>query len=198
MSFRRGLVSITSKFPQKRGMSSNTGAKDWLLRKGLSKTTADAVIAELHKGGLGSLQMQTVLETMGDVGVRDLVDAIERSNQRSGSSVTVRISVPKENRTFDLPIQDGQSLYDVVSGGGSELNSYLECACGGVMACSTCHVILDESLYSQLDSPCEAEQDMIDLACDVTQTSRLGCQLKISKAFEGKVITIPAGVNNLF
>lgn len=180
-------------------MLSNTGAQDWLIRKGLSVTSADAVMAELRKGGLSVLQMQSVLESMGDVGVRDLVDAIERSNQQSSSpSVIVRISVPRENRTFDLPIQDGRSLYDVVSGGGSELNAYLECACGGVMACSTCHVILDSSLYAQLDRPCEAEQDMIDLACGVTNTSRLGCQIKISKAFEGKTITIPDGVSNLF
>ena len=44
----------------------------------------------------------------------------------------------------------------------------------------------------------EAELDMIDLAHEPTDHSRLGCQLVLAKAIDGMVVEIPAGANNLF
>ena len=51
-------------------------------------------------------------------------------------------------------------------------------ACGGVCACSTCHVYIEEgaSLLSDAD---EDEEDILDKAFDVQMTSRLGCQAKL-------------------
>lgn len=51
-------------------------------------------------------------------------------------------------------------------------------ACGGVCACSTCHVYVDkgEELLSEAE---EAEEDILDKAFDVQMHSRLGCQAKI-------------------
>jgi len=51
-------------------------------------------------------------------------------------------------------------------------------ACGGVCACSTCHVYVVKGLDS-LSEPEDAEQDILDKAFDVRATSRLGCQAKI-------------------
>ena len=84
-------------------------------------------------------------------------------------------------------------------GEGRELlGEYLECACGGNMSCSTCHVILDERSYSKIDPPCEAELDMLDLAFEPTETSRLGCQIIMCKELDGMTVTIPRGVNNMW
>jgi 2Fe-2S ferredoxin len=84
-------------------------------------------------------------------------------------------------------------------GEGRELlGEYLECACGGNMSCSTCHIILDEESYSKLDPPCRAELDMLDLAFGTTDTSRLGCNIIMSKELDGMTITIPSGVNNMW
>jgi hypothetical protein len=52
--------------------------------------------------------------------------------------------------------------------------------------------------FAQLDPPCEAELDMLDLAYEPTETSRLGCQIIMSKSIDGITVTIPAGVNNLW
>jgi 2Fe-2S ferredoxin len=53
-------------------------------------------------------------------------------------------------------------------------------ACGGVCACSTCHVYVDEG--AELLSPAsEDEEDILDKAFDVQLSSRLGCQSKIQK-----------------
>ena len=54
----------------------------------------------------------------------------------------------------------------------------LEGACEGSLACSTCHVILEESVFDKLDEPSDDENDMLDLAFALTETSRLGCQVR--------------------
>ncbi|GJD09947.1 Adrenodoxin-like protein 2, mitochondrial [Galdieria sulphuraria] len=53
----------------------------------------------------------------------------------------------------------------------------LEGACEGSLACSTCHVYLDEKSYNKLPEPSDDENDMLDLAFGLTEYSRLGCQL---------------------
>lgn len=72
----------------------------------------------------------------------------------------------------------------------------LEGACEGTMACSTCHVILPKNLHEILDEPCEQEQDLLDLAPGVEPSSRLGCQIQISKDFEGQQIKLPDTFSN--
>ncbi|ADM11818.1 adrenodoxin [Encephalitozoon intestinalis ATCC 50506] len=73
----------------------------------------------------------------------------------------------------------------------------LEGACEGNLACSTCHVILEEPLYRRLGEPSDKEYDLIDQAFGITSTSRLGCQLKIDKSFEKTVLTIPRATKNM-
>ena len=113
---------------------------------------------------------------------------------------TVHVKVPHHNFDFDLKMMEGENFMTSVSEGeGRELlGEYLECACGGNMSCSTCHVILDEESFSKLDPPCVAELDMLDLAFEPTETSRLGCQISMAKDLDGMSITIPAGVNNMW
>ena len=74
----------------------------------------------------------------------------------------------------------------------------LEGACEGSLACSTCHVIVDPGWYKKLKTATEDEEDMLDLAFGLTETSRLGCQIIMSDALDGLVVTLPAGVNNMF
>ena len=59
------------------------------------------------------------------------------------------------------------------------------------MACSTCHVVLEQHVYDSLPEPEEEELDMLDLAFGLTDTSRLGCQIKVAKNLEGARITVP-------
>jgi 2Fe-2S ferredoxin len=57
-------------------------------------------------------------------------------------------------------------------------------ACGGVCACSTCHVYVLSG--ASLLSPAEdEEEDILDKAFDVRATSRLGCQAKLAR--DGRV-----------
>jgi len=92
---------------------------------------------------------------------------------------------------IDAPL--GASLLEVAQSNDLEL----EGACEGTLACSTCHCILEKDVFDSLPPPDEEELDMLDLAAGLTDTSRLGCQVKLTKEFEGAVIHIPDEFNNM-
>ena len=72
----------------------------------------------------------------------------------------------------------------------------IEGACEGSLACSTCHVIVDGEWFGKLTKPTEDEEDMLDLAFDLQETSRLGCQLIMTDALDGLVVKLPSGSRN--
>ena len=76
-------------------------------------------------------------------------------------------------------------------------NIDLEGACEGSLACSTCHVIVEESWYKKLEKPIDAEEDMLDLAFGLTPTSRLGCQIIITKELDGLEVRLPSATRNI-
>ena len=83
---------------------------------------------------------------------------------------------------------------------GGMLTLWVDClgACGGSCACSTCHVIVeDPEMYDKMAEPDDDENDMLDLAFGLTETSRLGCQVKMSKELDGLVIRLPSMTRNM-
>jgi ferredoxin len=74
----------------------------------------------------------------------------------------------------------------------------LEGACEGVCACSTCHLILPEELYDNLPEPSEDEEDMLDMAFGLTDTSRLGCQIIVSADMDGITLQMPKATRNFY
>lgn len=75
-------------------------------------------------------------------------------------------------------------------------NIDLEGSCEGSLACSTCHLIIAEEWFDKLTEAEEDEEDMLDLAFGLTKTSRLGCQIMMSDALDGLVVSLPQGSNN--
>lgn len=73
----------------------------------------------------------------------------------------------------------------------------IEGACEGSLACSTCHVIVDPAWFGKLPEAVEEEEDMLDLAFGLTHTSRLGCQIRMSKELDGLTVTLPAATRNM-
>jgi ferredoxin len=74
----------------------------------------------------------------------------------------------------------------------------IEGACGGGLACATCHVIVEDKVfYDSLPKASEEEEDMLDMAFGLESTSRLCCQLIITKEMEGIRFKIPEGTCNL-
>lgn len=74
----------------------------------------------------------------------------------------------------------------------------LEGACDGACACSTCHVVLEKNVYDDLPAATEEEEDMLDLAFGLTETSRLGCQVKLEEKHDGISIRLPSATRNLY
>ena len=69
-------------------------------------------------------------------------------------------------------------------------------ACEGTLACSTCHLIFSEEDYKKLEEPTDEELDMLDLAYGLTETSRLGCQVKMEKDLDGIIVNVPESIND--
>ena len=77
----------------------------------------------------------------------------------------------------------------------------LEGACEGVCACSTCHLILEDDAYDEIEDLApltDDEEDMLDLAFQLTPTSRLGCQIVLTPAMEGLKVELPAATRNFY
>uniref|UniRef100_A0A7S0UIA1 2Fe-2S ferredoxin n=1 Tax=Polytomella parva TaxID=51329 RepID=A0A7S0UIA1_9CHLO len=108
---------------------------------------------------------------------------------------TVKITyVDKEGveHVVDAPI--GKDLMTIAH--DNEID--LEGACEGSLACSTCHVILEPDYFKKLTEPSDDELDMLDLAFGLKETSRLGCQVTVSKELEGARIQIPSASRNFY
>ncbi|HUU98538.1 MAG TPA: 2Fe-2S iron-sulfur cluster-binding protein [Phycisphaerae bacterium] len=83
------------------------------------------------------------------------------------------------------------SLLDIALGHGIEIDH----ACGGVCACSTCHVIVREGLDTCREAT-EAEEDRLDEAYGLTAKSRLACQC-VPNGEMDLVVEIPTWNRNL-
>ena len=68
----------------------------------------------------------------------------------------------------------------------------IEAECGGACACATCHVYVDAAWQDRVGQAAAMEEDMLDFAFDVRGNSRLSCQIKVSDALDGLVVTTPA------
>ncbi|KAG0693588.1 ferredoxin [Suillus ampliporus] len=74
----------------------------------------------------------------------------------------------------------------------------LEGACEGSVACSTCHVVLSPEHYDLVPEPSDDENDMLDMAFGLTDTSRLGCQVQVTRELDGMTATLPSATRNMF
>ena len=71
-----------------------------------------------------------------------------------------------------------------------ELDLPMLAACGGALACATCHVVVEEAWYEKTGEVSEDEEDLLDTAHDLTSTSRLCCQMKVTDELDGLVVKL--------
>jgi 2Fe-2S ferredoxin len=105
---------------------------------------------------------------------------------------------PEQVIEFDparAPFQhDGEpaSILDVMLGHGI----FLEHACGGSCACTTCHVVVKQGV-DKLRAAEENEEDLLDKAVGLTPTSRLGCQAVVTDRDAEIVVVVPRYTVNI-
>lgn len=93
----------------------------------------------------------------------------------------------REGRTLDVEAKEGLTLMEPlrdVAGG-------IEALCGGMCSCSTCHVFVDPAWAGKLPQPKDDEMELLEGSeCYRPGESRLACQVRVSPALEGLVLTI--------
>lgn len=123
--------------------------------------------------------------------------------------------IDKDETKINFQVAEGDNLLDIAQANDLEMEGtwtvtrisleYLGAnlmnftgACGGSCACSTCHVIVeDPDMFDKMEEPSDDENDMLDLAFGLTETSRLGCQVLMNKELDGLVVRLPSMTRNL-
>lgn len=81
---------------------------------------------------------------------------------------------------------DGWQLMEVIRDEGLSIKA----ECGGSCACATCHVYVDDAWMNKVPEKSEEEIDMLDLAFDVQENSRLSCQITVTPELDGLKVTL--------
>ncbi|EJK77013.1 hypothetical protein THAOC_01187 [Thalassiosira oceanica] len=210
----------------KRRLSSQSPTEQTLdfltVELGYSEAIANGVVDALLKNGITPSSLFGMVKSLAgryevdeDGGLEALAASVEAELASLEGKKTVKMvcvpstgwsSAPEDDDGDGLPkVHSMDRAFVVEAFEGSTLTGeYIECACAGIMGCSTCHVIISPEWFSsdgdettKIGPPCEAELDMIDLAYETEVTSRLGCQIKLIPELDGLVVLLPAGSNNL-
>ncbi|KUJ17563.1 ferredoxin [Mollisia scopiformis] len=118
--------------------------------------------------------------------------------------------IDKDGDEHKIAVNKGDNLLTIAQGNDIEMEGkYTGCilrgevnkqpgACEGSCSCSTCHVIVeDETMYDKIPEATDDENDMLDLAFGLTETSRLGCQIEMTKELDGLRVKLPSMTRNL-
>ncbi|GGZ24840.1 ferredoxin [Echinicola pacifica] len=94
-------------------------------------------------------------------------------------------------------ITQNQERYELSAESGSLMElakanriSGIDGDCGGVCSCATCHIHIHPDHFEQLPAASEIELEMLELEDNVSDTSRLACQVKVQDAPEGLIVTV--------
>jgi len=101
--------------------------------------------------------------------------------------------IDRDGARHEVEAPVGLSVLEIAHRHGIDI----EGACEGSLACSTCHVIVEADWYELLKDATEDEEDMLDLAFGLTQTSRLGCQIIMTEELDGLTVRLPMATRNL-
>jgi len=111
---------------------------------------------------------------------------------RNDLSVTYKLA---SGDVYTVKCKEGENLLDVAINNDLDIDGYG--ACEGTLACSTCHLIFKQEDFDKIsDIATDEELDMLDLAFGLEDTSRLGCQVCMTKALDKVEVFVPEGVND--
>ncbi|CAD6572938.1 MAG: hypothetical protein CYPHOPRED_004976 [Cyphobasidiales sp. Tagirdzhanova-0007] len=120
-----------------------------------------------------------------------------------GTGIKVLFKNSKGETLKEVEANEGDDIVDL----SWEHDLDIEAACEKSIACSTCHVIIDAESYDKLPEPTDEEnlrnaghssgsQDMLDMAFGLEDTSRLGCQCKVTRDLDGMTVQLPSATRN--
>lgn len=98
------------------------------------------------------------------------------------------IYIDAQNNEFEADVKIGQNLME---GAVDNMIDGILGECGGVMSCATCHCYVDPAWSDKVPEASEMEVDMLDMAIDPQDNSRLSCQIEMTEALDGIVVRLP-------
>ena len=96
--------------------------------------------------------------------------------------------VDYQGKTSNIDANVGDSLMEAAV---SNDVPGIDADCGGACACATCHVYISEDWMALVGKPEDLEAEMLDVAEEVKENSRLSCQVSVSEEMDGLVVTTP-------
>ena len=97
--------------------------------------------------------------------------------------------IEHSGKSHTIEVQNGLTVME-----GAVQNNIpgIDADCGGSMACATCHVYVKEEWLDKIPKKEDGEEDMLDMAFEPKQNSRLSCQLVVSDDLDGLIVNIPS------
>ena len=97
--------------------------------------------------------------------------------------------ITSDAKIHEIDVQNGLTVME-----GAVQNDIpgIDADCGGGMACATCHVYVQDKWLNKLPKKEDGEEDMLDMAFEPKQNSRLSCQLVVSDDLDGLIVNIPS------
>jgi 2Fe-2S ferredoxin len=93
-----------------------------------------------------------------------------------------------KRHAIEVPVGDSVmrgAVYNGVPG--------IDADCGGECACATCHVYVDQAWLARTGAPGDMERSMLACGADTRPNSRLACQIRVTEALDGLVVSLPDG-----
>ena len=99
------------------------------------------------------------------------------------------IYIENNNKSHTIKVENGLTVME-----GAVQNNIpgIDADCGGGMVCATCHVYVKEEWFNKVPKKEDGEEDMLDMAFEPKQNSRLSCQLVVSDELDGLIVNIPS------
>ncbi|CAF1711067.1 BnaC03g64420D [Brassica napus] len=120
---------------------------------------------------------------------------VDKDGEEIHIKVPIGMNILEAAHENDIELE-GTLFFHFILSFGLFLSKYSG-ACECSLACSTCHVIvMDTEYYNKLEEPTDEENDMLDLAFALTETSRLGCQVIAKPEIDGIRLAIPSATRN--
>lgn len=102
----------------------------------------------------------------------------------------MKLNVTDQDRqTHVIEGTPGTSLMEAILDSGLEIAAQ----CGGCCSCATCHVYIADDWLTRLSEPDEEETEMLELAIEVTDSSRLSCQIQLTDNLNGLDVKLAPG-----
>ncbi|KAJ9469904.1 2Fe-2S ferredoxin [Diplonema papillatum] len=102
----------------------------------------------------------------------------------------VSFTVARGRQKWGVVAPVGERLHEAMKEQGVDI----ACTCEGFMSCSTCHVYLPQDVFEKVPPVEDFEEDMLEIALERQDNSRLSCCLRVSPVLEGQTLELPKDV----